>query len=466
MRQSWKRISLLLITGLVMINSQAQPTVVSLEEAVNYALTSSNTIKNARLSIADADAQIMERRAVGLPQLNGNVNYQYYLKVPVQPLPESFQTFGLVFADLMPFLSEQTQQILMEQNSGDDSGGGVAFFLKNNLTASLNLETMIFDGTYFIGLRAAKAARRYAAQDLLTKERQVRNQVIDAYYPVLLVDENLELLEKNIANLEQLKFETTELYKAGFAEQLDIDRLELSLINLQTERDNLSRQRDVAVANLKYAMNYPQDNQLEVTGDLEDMLTEAPEGALAGDINFQRRPEVGLLDETLALNELNVKANKSAYLPSLRGFATYQQSYFGDDLSSGFWAPSALLGLTLNVPIFDGFDKKAKIQRAKLDLEAVANQKADLLQGITLEVQNARTNYLNARERLENQQKNLQLAERIYDTTQIKYREGVGSSLEVSQAEQSLYTTQSNYMQAWYDLVVARADLQKALNIQ
>lgn len=455
----------MLFACLVITSGRAQPTVVSLDEAVKYALGNSNTIKNARLSIADADAQIIERRAFGLPQLNGSVNYQHYLKVPVQPLPENFQVFGLVFADLMPFLSESTQQILMNQNSGDDSGG-VAFVLKNNLTASLNLETMIFDGSYFVGLKAAKAARSYAAQDLLTKERTVRNQVIDAYYPVLLVDENLELLQKNISNLEQLKFETTELYKAGFAEQLDIDRLELSLINLQTERDNLNRQRELAVANLKYAMNYPQDAELQVSGDLEDMLTEAPEGTLTDNINFERRPEVGLIDQALQLNELNVQVNKIAYLPSLRGFATYQNSYYGNDLTNGFWAPAALVGLTLNVPIFDGFDKKAKIQRAKLDLEEVINQRADLIQGITLEVQNARISYLNARERLANQQKNLELAERIYNTTQIKYREGIGSSLEVSQAEQSLYTTQSNYMQAWYDLVVARAALQKALNIQ
>ncbi|MCB0633816.1 MAG: TolC family protein, partial [Lewinella sp.] len=454
-----------LLALLAMMSSRAQPAVVSLEEAINYALNNSNTIKNARLNIADADAQIIERRAFGLPQLNGSVNYQYYLKVPVQPLPENFQVFGLVFADLMPYLSESTQQILINQNSGDDSGG-VAFVLKNNLTASLNLETMIFDGSYFVGLQAAKAARRYAAQDMLTKEREVRNQVIDAYYPVLLIDENLELLEKNITNLGQLKYETTELYKAGFAEQLDVDRLELSLINLQTERDNLNRQHELAVANLKYSMNYPQETELEVSGDLEEMLTEAPEGSLTDNINFSHRPEVGLIDQALELNELNVRVNKIAYLPSLRGFATYQQSYYGNDLKNGFWAPAGLVGLTLNVPIFDGFDKKAKIQRAKLDLEEVSNQREDLIRGITLEVENARISYLNARERLTNQKKNLELAERIYETTQIKYREGVGSSLEVSQAEQSLYTTQSNYMQAWYDLVVARAALQKALNIQ
>lgn len=443
----------------------AQATVVSLEEAITYAVQNSSATKNAHLNLTDAEAQIVERKATGLPHLNGSVNFQHYLKIPVQPLPESFQTFGLVFADLWPYLSESTRELLTQQSSGDSSGG-VAFFLKNNLTASLNLEAMIFDGSYFVGLQAARAYRKYATQELLTKEREVRNKVIDAYYPVLLVDENLQLLEKNITNLERLRFETAELYKAGFAEQLDVDRLDLSLTNLQTEQDNLERQRELAVANLKFAMNFPQDADLRVSGELDDMLTEAPDGALTDGVVFERRPEVGLIDQALYLNELNVRLNKAGYLPTLRGFANYQQSYYGNDFKSGFWAPAAIVGFTLNVPIFDGFDKKAKIQRAKLDLEEAMNQRSDLIQAISFEVENARTSYLNARERLANQQKNLDLANRIYETTQIKYREGVGSSLEVSQAEQSLYTTQSNYMQAWYDLVVARANLEKALNIQ
>lgn len=465
MKQSRKRLGSTLMMFCLVIGLYAQPQTVSLDDAITYAINNSSTTQNARLNISDAEAQIMERRATGLPQLNGSVNFQHYLKVPVQPLPENFQTFGVVFADLMPYLSESTQQLLMQQNSGDDSGG-VAFVLKNNLTASLNLETMVFDGTYFTALQAARAYRKYSAVELETKEREVRNQVIDAYYPVLLVDENLELLEKNIENLERLLFETTELYKAGFAEQLDIDRLELSLTNLKTEQDNLQRQKELAVANLKFAMNFPQDTELDVTGDLDEMVTEAPAGALTDAINFQRRPEINLIDQALTLNEMNIRVNKMGYLPSLRGFATYQQSYFGNDLKSGFWAPAAFVGLTLNVPIFDGFDKKAKIQRAQLDLEEARNQKKDLIQAISFEVKSARTSYLNAQERLANQQKNLELAERIYQTTQIKYREGIGSSLEVSQAEQSLYTTQSNYMQAMYDLVVARANLEKALNIQ
>ena len=150
-------------------------------------------------------------------------------------------------------------------------------------------------------------------------------------------------------------------------------------------------------------------------------------------------------------------------MPSLRAFGNVQQQYQGENLKDGFWAPSSYVGLSLNVPIFDGLNKKAKVQRAELDLELARNQQKDLGRAIQLEVKNARTNYFNASKRLESQKKNLALAEHIYETTQVKYREGVGSSLETTQAEQSLYATQSNYIQALYDLLLAKARLDMAM---
>jgi len=179
-----------------------------------------------------------------------------------------------------------------------------------------------------------------------------------------------------------------------------------------------------------------------------------------------QRPEVALIDQAIRMSELNVKLNKAGYLPSLRAFGTVQQQYQGDDFETGFWAPAAFVGLNLNVPIFDGLNKKAKIQRARLELEKTRNQREELLRGIRLEVATAQTNYRSASERLERQQQNLELAERIYETAQIKYREGVGSSLEVTQAEQSLYSTQSNYMQALYDMLLAKERLEMALGEQ
>lgn len=449
---------------------QQQARQMSLDEAVQYALTESIKIKNARISIADAEQQIVERRAAGIPQLSGSVQYTHYLKVPRQPLPEGFDIFNVfgqaLAVDLRPLLSEDTQAALDRAFQGANGGGndeGIAFFLKNNFTAGLNLDAMVFDGSYFVALQAAREFRTYTTIEFATQKREVENAVVEAYLPVLLIQENIGLLDKNISNLGKLLFETKELYKAGFAEQLDIDRQELSLANLGVERENLLRQKEVAMENLKFVMGYPLDEPLLVSDSLNEMLVDAGSDMLAGQVDLSRRPEYKLLDQAITMNELNIKLNRAGYLPSLRAFGTYQQQYQGDDLRNGFWAPSAFVGLSLNVPIFDGLDKKAKVQRAQLDLELARNQQRDLERGIALEVKNARTNYLNAGKRLDSQKKNLSLAERIYETTQVKYREGIGSSLEVTQAEQSLYSSQSNYMQALYDLLLAKARLDMAL---
>ena len=261
--------------------AQQQARQMSLEDAIQYALTESIKIKNAQISIADADQQIIERRSAGIPQLSGSVQYTHYLKVPRQPLPEGFgifNVFGQALAvDLFPLLSENTQAALTEALQGSNGGNeeGIAFFLKNNFTAGLNLDAMVFDASWFVALQASREFRNYTQIEFATQKREVENAVTEAYLPVLLIQENIELLDKNISNLEKLFFETKELYRAGFSEQLDIDRLELSLSNLQVERENLVRQKQLAMENLKFHMGYPLEEPLAIADDLNQMLTDA-----------------------------------------------------------------------------------------------------------------------------------------------------------------------------------------------
>ena len=451
--------------------AQEGATQMSLEEAFSYALSKSTTIKNAQINIADAEEQIVERRSAGLPQLTGSLSFQRYLQIPRQPLPEGFSIFGLfteaLAVDLRPQLSDDTGNAIDEIYQGSQNGGdgsqGIAFFLKNNFTAGINLDAMVFDGSYFVALQAARQYREYTQREFATKKREVENAVLDAYLPLLLIRENKDLLAKNIANLDKLFFETKQLYKEGFAEQLDIDRQELSLANLQIEMENLERQEETALTALKYAIGFPLEQELTISDNLEGLSTPPDENDLVGDIAVTQRPEISLLDQAIAMSELNVKLNKVGYLPSLRAFGAVQQQYQGNDLKNGFWAPGAYVGLNLSVPIFDGLYKKSQIERARLSLEQTKNQRDDMRRAINLEVSNARAIYLNARKKLDNQEKNLELAQRIYDTTQIKYREGVGSSLEVTQAEQSLYSTQANHLQGMYEVVMARLKLEQAL---
>lgn len=425
--------------GNLSAQSEGAPPVFSLEAAVEYAMTNNNTIKNAQVDILDAEQNVKERLSTGLPQINGTLDFQHFLEVPVLPLPEAF-------------------------SMGDpDAPTSVAFQLKNNFTAGISARTMVFDGSFFVGLRAARASGDYYNLQLENAQRTVRNQVTRAYFPVLLLKTNLAVLDNNISNLEKLLNETQAQYDAGFVEQLDVDRLVLSLNNLKSQRDQVEQQGENALRGLKFSLNYPIEEGLQVEDDLDKLETEIDAALLMGDIPYLQRPELRLLDKTIELQGLNEELQRSAYLPTVYATLSGQYQFQGNSFSDGFWAPTVVLGLSASVPIYDFGGRKARVERAKLATQKVINQRNDIQRSVQLEVLNARGTFRAANDRLKVTKSNLELAERIYETTQIKYREGVGSSLEVVQAEQALYESQANYLQALYDTLVAKEDLYLAL---
>lgn len=413
----------------------------SLEDAIKYAMENNLSIKNSKINIADAEEQIVERRSFGIPKVNGTIGYNYFVQLPASLVPAQF---------FNPMAPEGTFEKL-------------TFGTRNDLSLGLGATTMVFDGSYFVGLRAAKAYRNYVDKELIAKERDVKNAVIDAYLPALLIQETRNTLQRNITNLQKLYFETQALYKEGFVEQLDVDRLELSLANLNAELENIDRQVELVYNVLKFQMGHPLEEAIVASDSIDQLLTPATPEELGNAINFMERPEYQVLNYGRELSELNLELNKVSYLPSVGAFANYQQSAQGDNLFDPIWIPSFVVGLSANIPIFDGFNKRAKVNMAKLDLAIIDNQKKELENAISLEVVNARNAYISAESRVEDQKRNLALAEKIYKTTQIKYKEGVGSSLELVQAEQSLFETQQNNIQATYELLIAKMNLDKAL---
>ncbi len=414
----------------------------TLQDAINYAMDNNTNLKIAQINIADASEQIIERRSIGLPIISAGVNYQYAVKLPVSLIPARF----------------------FDPTAGEDELAEVQFGTRNNLVADLNLDLLLFDASYLTGLKAARSYKEYVKEELKQKQYEVKHMVIEAYMPSLILEESKVILDKNIANLEKLLAETQALYKEGFVEQLDVDRLELSLSNLNTEDENLDRQSELVYNVLKFQMGYPMDAEIVAVDDIETLFTPATDAELTASLNYSDRPEYRVLQLGKYLNELNVQFNRSGYLPNLSAFGSYSQIAQGDNIfDEPIWTPTSFVGLQLNVPIFDGFLKRAKVNRAKLELEIVEKQETELERSISLEVANARTNYRSALERYQDRQKNMELAEKIYNTTQIKYREGVGSSIEITQAEQSLYTTQQNYVQSRYELLLAKMQLEKAL---
>lgn len=438
------------------LNAQ-EVTVFNLEQAISYAQDNHPDIKLKKLQIDDAREQVRETAAIGIPQLNGGIEYQYFIQKP-QQVASDFLTpavYAILFAEQV-----------VEPRAIEVSTQQFTFVQSHNLTPSLTLSSLIFDGSYIVGLRAAKEYGSLVQKDLQVSLAQVRKNVIDSYLPILILDENLKNLDNNITNLQALLKETKAIYEEGFAELLDVDRLQLSLSNLISERDNLKRQRTVALNALKIQMGLPIEQSINIDDNIEMVLANSRGAELiasTGDIS--NRPEMDYLNTSIKLNELNIDRYRAAYLPSLSAFASYQNAYVADDFADGVWIPNTVVGARLNVPLFAGMGRKAKVARARIDLEKVKLQRDLAVDGFKLELSNARTNYMNAEKRLQSRKENLELAERIYETTKIKYKEGVGSSIEVSNAEQSVYQSQQYYYQAIFELLRAESDLAKALGM-
>ncbi|GAB4495088.1 MAG: TolC family protein [Saprospiraceae bacterium] len=421
----------------------AQTTTMSLSDCISYAQSNHPDIKVAQLQITDAEWQIKENKATGLPQISGTLNYQYFI-----------QRAGIPESALFP--------------GGGDSK--LFFNASHSLSPSLSLNQLFFSNSYRIALKAAQYYRDYVNVQMAVTKKKIKDQVTDAYLPALLLTENLSILDKNISNLEKLLSETKAINKAGFAEQLDVDRLELSLSTLQSERENLLRQQEIVINALKLAMGKPIAEPLTPADNLTKLLDEYGEADLASEVNYMSRPEYIQLLKGRELNTLQIDLYRKPWMPTVSGFLQYQPGWQGgfgasDDPghSKWFFIPAAVAGVSVNVPIWDGGGNKAKRERAIIAVQTIDAQKQLLENAINFEVENARKQYLNAQERVANQVKNLDLTQRIYKTTETKYKAGVGSSFELTQAEQALYTAQQSLIQAQYDLLAAKTAVKKAL---
>lgn len=442
--------SLVIVLVMTITGMQAQEAEqFSLLEAIAYAQGKSNSVRTAQLDVARSKAEVQEYTSIGIPKLNAGVEYNYFIHLPTSLIPND--AFAIDIPGIPP---------------PEPGYSETQFGTRNNLTFELSMNTLVFDGSYFVGLKASKGLMEMTKRQADLTKYDIKHMVVKAYLQALIAEENKGVLLKNIENLEKMRKETQAFLDNGMVEQLDVDRLDLSLSNLQVELEMLARQTELAYNVLKFQMNYPLEDEIELSNSLEDALALPDADDMDGEIVFDRRIETDIMKQTIRLNELNTKRFTMGYLPSLSAFAVHQQVLQRDDLFDGSqpgFYPTTIIGLKLNVPIFDGLDKAAKIKKSKIDVQKFQLQLNDLERSITLQVTNARVVYSNATKRLVNQDKNLALAERILNTTRIKYREGVGSSLEMTQAEQELYRTQANRLNALYELVVAKADLDKAL---
>lgn len=429
---------------LVVSAAYGQPMRFSLEEATQFALEHSVEAMNAELQVEAAQSTVAEVTRLGLPQVHGEISYLNYLELPTSLIPAEFLGGPPgEFAELQ-------------------------FGTRHNLNASVTATQLIFDGAFLVGVKAAGLFVELQRRERERKEIDVRAAVTKAYYGVLVASRNLALLRESHALLRQLHHETNELYKAGFVEAIEVDRLTLSLTSLEAQISAVERLAALSESLLKFQMGMDFSAEIELTDSLGSLTSAAPELLIAGDDSFQRI-ELDILDIQRALAEANVKRYRSAHLPSVGAFANFnysaQRSEFNFLDTDQSWFPMSSIGVAVRIPLWDSFSKSASVQKEKTNLEIIMNYRVLLAQGIRLEVEQTRTAYENASEQEKTLKANLELAQKILRIATIKYQEGVGSSLEVSTSQSTVLQTQSAYINALYELLIAKTDLEKALGL-
>lgn len=435
-------VTLVIISVAAMSTARAQQAF-TLEEAVQYGIRNHASARYDTIKIRDADAQIRSLKATGLPQVNGAVDYNYFIEVPQLVIPKEFDPTG--------------------------QGGSVSFQLRNSLAMGVNMGMLAFDGSYIVALKAAKSYRDFVAIQAQQTPVNLRNSITQAYYSVLLAQRNRDQLAKNLTVLQELRKETAAIIESGFSEKLDVDRIDLSINTLETTLKNLDRGLDIVKSLLKFQMQYPADQDIVLKDSFDDLFRQAAltdEQSVAS-LNLNNRVEYRLLGKGIELAGLDLERYRKGYLPSLSIIGSFQRTLQSDNIfrSGGFWLPTSVVGLSLSVPIFDGFMKQANIQRARLTLEKTRLDRSEFERAVNLEVKNARESYLNALETVKDREKAVLLAEEIFKVAQVKYREGVGSSFEVRQAEADLYSAQANFISAQYEVINSRFALQQALGV-
>ena len=413
----------------------------SLDQALEMALRKNTIMLNAALDIDYAETQVNELKAQGLPQVSGSADFSHTFKIPTQIIPGDFVG--------QPGTTIATQF-------------GVPF----NVNVGVGASQLLFDGTFFLGLKAASEFVNISKLSASASEIDIKEGVTKAYYMALISQQNIGQLSTSLANIKKLQSETEQLYKAGFAEKLDLDRLTLSVSNLEININKLQNQAKLAKQLLLNTIGVDVNQELTLTSKIPG---EPTSDSYAAVFNPDNRIEIKLIDQQQELNQLNLKRYKMGYFPSLYGNLSYGSSTFASDGKFGElgddWYGNGRYAVSLNVPIFDGLYKKAKMDQAKIDIKKTENTKQQALLGMNLQVGQAKTNYLNALKTIELQKKSQDLAESIFNTTKIKFKEGIGSSFEMINAESELTQANTNYLNALYELNVTRIDLNKALGI-
>jgi outer membrane protein len=411
----------------------------SVKQAVDYGLKNAVQVKNALLDIQNQEQSNREITSQALPQITASGTYNDYINIPTTLIPGEF--FGQPAGTFTP----------------------VQFTTKYSSTGGVTLNQTLFDGQVFVGLKARKTAIDFYKKTAAVTEEQIKLNIYKVYYQLIVGQKQLESIQANIDDIGKQLHDTKEMYKNGFSEKLDVDKLTVQLNNIQTQKQTLGNQLEAGNAGLKFLIGMPQKEELILTDTLSE--DELKANILDESYNYTDRKDIQLSMLDIKLQGYNVKRYQLSKLPVLSANASYSKAAYGSQFNfiNGEWFTTSYVGLNLSVPIFSGFQKNAKIEEAKIALQKSSNNLQLLKNTVDDSVIQARISMKSALATIDNQRQNIQLAEQVYHSTQLKYNQGLGSNQEIYDAQTQLEIAQNSYYSALYDAIIAKVNYLEAV---
>ncbi|MGI9138765.1 MAG: TolC family protein, partial [Sediminibacterium sp.] len=409
-------------------NKTKQVYAFSLEECVAFAKKNNVQVKNSLLAI---DAQIQTNREIGaaaFPSINTNAGVNDFIKIPTSLLPA--QIFGGAAGTYIP----------------------VQFGTKYNANYGASFQQILFDGQVFIALKARETSLEWQKKNAALTEEVIKANIYKIYYQLSASKTQLNILDANIERLSKLSHDAEIMYKNGFAEKLDVDKVSVQLNNLQTEKLKANNSVAIGFMGLKMLMGMPVNDSLSLTEVIDEKSLEK-DILVENDFQYNVRKDYQYLTETKKLSEFNVKRYQLSYLPTINMSGSTSKNAMRtkfDFFEGGSWFNTSVINLNVNLPIFNGFARDARIKKTKIELKQIENQIDALKNNIDNEITQAKLNYMSSIATMQFQKKNMQLAETVYQQTKKKFETGTGSNTEMTAAQADLVTAQNNFMNALY----------------
>jgi outer membrane protein len=417
----------------------------SLQQCIDYALAHSSAAKNARLDIELQKAQNAEITGQALPQISAEGKYTRFIDVQQQFLPSTFLNPAAPF-EWVPF----------------------AFSPKQMSQGAVNASQLLFNGSLFVALEARKTLVLLAQQSADMKIEDIRYNIQKAYAGLAIAHRQFDLMQSSLELLRNTNNDVNIMYRNGVIEKVEVDRMEVQLNNLESDSIGLQNMITISEQMLKYTMGMDLKTRIVLTDANLFDNTDNASALLLRDEGYENRLSYLVSKTSVKLQEYDLKRYRFQGLPTLSAFGSAGYNRAGDklsDLTNKPYPGFSLVGLQLNIPIFDGMQRHNRVKQAKLKLEKAENDLENLKLGIDFQTQSARTNLTNALQTIESRKRTMNLANSVLDLSKKKYKAGVGSNQDVVLAQTDYLNAQNNYFQALQTVVNAQADLQKALGL-